>query len=90
MLIGNAALYLVALAIVQDGQDHEWTADVLFWAVVASLVLVRYADIVWLRGATATGAFASIVDWQRYVFGLLALASIVWLLAHLVAVAGGL
>jgi hypothetical protein len=82
MLAGNAALYLVALAIALRGPEYRWTTDVGFWAVVASLALVRYADITALGGATASGGPASLSDWHRYVRGLLPIAAAVWLIAH--------
>jgi hypothetical protein len=68
MLAGNAALYLLALAIAQQRQQAS-TKDVAFFAVVASLILVRYLDIAWLGGATASGKPASLGDWYRYVAG---------------------
>lgn len=85
MLVGNAALYLIALAIVEKGRDGAWTTDVAFWAVVVSLMLVRYVDIALLSGATASGKPASLRDWSRYMGRLLLFASVVWIVAHAVA-----
>jgi hypothetical protein len=88
MLVGNAGLFLVALAIAEKGSGGTWTADVAFWAVVASLVLVRHLDIARLGGATASGSPASLRDWYRYTGWLLLVASVVWLIAHAVALVG--
>lgn len=85
MLAGNAILYLLALTIVQQGHRRASTTDVAFFAVVASLILVRYLDIAWLRGATASGKPASLGDWYRYVAWLLPLSLAVWIIARATA-----
>jgi hypothetical protein len=82
MLAGNAILYLLALTIVQQGHRRASTTDVAFFAVVASLILVRYLDIAWLGGATASGKPASLGDWYRYVAWLLPLSLAVWIIAR--------
>jgi hypothetical protein len=84
MLVGNAVLYLVAVAITQHGHERAWTTDAAFWTAVASLVLVRYVDIALLGGATSSGEPASFSDWYRYAGRLLLLATA----AHAVALIG--
>lgn len=84
MLAGNVVLYLLALAIVQHGQQAS-TRDVAFFAVVASLILVRYLDITRLGGATGSGGPASLGDWYRYVACLLPLSLAVWITARAMA-----
>jgi hypothetical protein len=42
MILGNGALYMTALAITQRTPPATWAVDTLFWATIASLVLVRY------------------------------------------------
>ena len=88
MLAGNAALYLTALAIAQQGRESAWIADAAFWGIVGSLALVRYADIARLGGATASGEPASLVDWRRYVRRLLVLSFAGWIIARAVAQVG--
>ena len=85
MLVGNAILYLFAVAIMQQGHQRAWITDVGFWATVGSLVLVRYVDVGLLGGATASGEPASRRDWHRYVARLLPVSSVVWIIAHAVA-----
>ncbi len=82
MFFGNifGAFALVFIAQHRGGFWH--TADVVFWAATASLVLVRYVDIKFLDGCTATGDRASMRHWVRYAGVLLALAIVVWALAH--------
>ena len=85
MLVGNAALYLAAVAITQQVHQRAWTADAVFWAAVVSLVLVRYVDIALLGGATAAGEPASFSDWYRYAGRLFVIALAVWIIAHAAA-----
>lgn len=84
MLVGNAALYLAAVGITIGSDERAWTADAVFWAAVASLVLVRYVDITRLRGLTGSGEPASVGDWYRYVGRLFLVSVTVWILAHAV------
>jgi hypothetical protein len=85
MLVGNAILYLFAVAITQRGYERGWVADAGFWAAVGSLVLVRYVDVALLGGATASGGPASRRDWHRYVARLLPVSFVLWIIAHAVA-----
>jgi hypothetical protein len=85
MLAGNGILCLTALAIAQQRRERAWTADAIFWMVVASLVIVRYLDIAQLGGTTAAGEPASLRDGYRYAGWLLLLALGVWIVAHAVA-----
>jgi hypothetical protein len=82
MLGGNAALSLTAIGIAQQGPECTWVADFTFWAVAASLVLVRYLDIALLGGTTASGDPASVGAWYGYSWRLLLVASAVWIIAH--------
>jgi hypothetical protein len=84
MLGGNAALSLIALGIAQPGLEDTLIADVAFWVIATSLVLVRYLDIRLLAGATASGEAASFGDWRRYSTWLVLVALTVWIGAHLV------
>jgi hypothetical protein len=84
MLGGNAALSLLAIGIARQGPERTWVTDAVFWTVAASLVLVRYLDIVLLGGATASGEPASLCDWHRYSWRLLLVALAVWIIAHAV------
>lgn len=81
MMLGNAALSLITIGIALRGPERAWLADVAFWTVVASLVLVRYLDIAWLGGTTASGGPASLGAWRRYSWQLLLLALALWIAA---------
>jgi hypothetical protein len=82
MLLGNAVLSLIAFRIAQRGHERTWITDAAFWTVVASLVLVRYLDIVRLGGTTASGEPAAFRDWRGYSWRLLLIALAVWIAAH--------
>jgi hypothetical protein len=82
MFLGNVVLAFCILFIVQNQGRFFLAADWVFWIGVASLVLVRYADIRFLDGCTVTGARASITHWIRYAVLLIACSAGVWALAH--------
>lgn len=82
MFAGNMvfAFSLVFLLLNQGGFFHP--ADWVYWIAVASLVSVRYLDVRFWDGQTATGRRASMRDWSRYATLLLAGAVVVWGIAH--------
>ena len=82
MLLGNAVLALSAVFILHNTVGFLHAADVVFWCTAASLVLVRYIDIQFLNGLTATGAPASTRHWIKYTILLLVCSAVVWALAH--------
>jgi hypothetical protein len=85
MFFGNVVLAFSILFIFENRGGFLHTADWVFWIDVASLMLVRYADIRFLNGCTATGARASVAHWIRYAALLIACSTAVWVLAHIVS-----
>ncbi len=83
MLFGNAALALLAVHIAKTGSLTA--ADMLFWAVAAVMVGVRYIDITRFGGLTTEGEPASLRHWQRYTGYLLAAATGLYAVARAVA-----
>jgi hypothetical protein len=82
MLFGNAVLALSAVFIFHNTAGFFHTADAVFWCAVASLVLVRYLDVRFLDGLTATGARASTRHWVKYTVLLVVCSAVVWAFAH--------
>ncbi len=82
MFFGNLSLVFSAIFIFQKGGGFFQWADGFFWMALASLVLVRYVDIRFLDGCTATGGYASVKDWIRYAALLTACSAAVWMRAH--------
>jgi hypothetical protein len=82
MLFGNALLAFALVFILHNESGFLHTADGVFWITVAVLVLVRYLDIRFCGGLTATGAPASSRHWVKYVVLLLAVSTTAWILAH--------
>jgi hypothetical protein len=56
--------------------------DLLFWAVVLSILLVRYVDIKYLKGVNYEGLPATMEDWRKYVKYFSIIAAGLWLLVH--------
>ncbi|MEN6333851.1 MAG: hypothetical protein ABFE01_06280 [Phycisphaerales bacterium] len=82
MFSGNMLLVLSLLFIVKSRGGFFHPADWVFWIAVVSLVFVRYLDIKFLDGCTATGAYASMTHWTRYAAMLVIFAIVAWGLAH--------
>jgi hypothetical protein len=84
MFFGNAILFISIIFIFEheDGMFH--TADAVFWITVVALVFVRYLDIKFCGGLTATGLPASMSHWIKYTILLLICSTAVWALAHAV------
>lgn len=82
MFLGNMILFICLVLIYDNTGGFLHAADMVFWVTVASLVLVRYLDIRFLNGRTATDAPASITHWVRYTVLIVACSAAVWALAH--------
>jgi hypothetical protein len=82
MLGGNVLLALSLIFIFRNQGSFFHPADGVFWITVAALVLVRYLDIRFLNGQTATEEEASLTDWVRYAVLLPVCAMVLWAMAH--------
>jgi len=80
LLAGNAALLMLAVLIFH--RRGFSALDVVFWAIVAALVLIRYLDITRLKGLTSNSEPATLKHWRMYVIRLLGASAILWGLAH--------
>jgi hypothetical protein len=85
LLVGNAILAISLVFILHNRSGFFHAADGVFWITAMALVLVRYLDIRYFHGQTATGAPASIRHWVRYAVGLAVCAAAGWVLAHAVS-----
>jgi len=83
MLLGNAVLALSAVFILHNTTGFFHTADVVFWCTAASLLMVRYIDIRFLNGLTATGVPTSMRHWIKYTIILIVCSAAVWTFAHM-------
>jgi len=88
MVVGNMALAFLAMGIFEQNWWPPTWRDAAFWAVVASLAVVRFVDIRLLGGRTGEGEPASESHLRRYIVGLIVVAGGLWALAHLAARAG--
>ena len=80
IMAGNFAL-LVLLVLVIQKRAFSYL-DIVFWAVVAALLFIRYADIKWLKGLGPDAQPATMKDWASYARLLFVLAGGVWVIAH--------
>jgi hypothetical protein len=82
MAIGNVALFFSAMLIARDGGITLSILDAVYWAVILSLLAVRYLDIRHFKGDTANGVPATMRDYRTYAWMTLALGTVIWLAAH--------
>ena len=80
VMVGNFALLIFMGLIVQKGTFS--VLDIVFWAVVATVLFIRYADIKWLRGIGPDLQPATMKDWAKHARLLTIIAGGVWVLAH--------
>ena len=80
MAFGNLLLIITAFCIAQ--QKAGIVLDVIFWAVVAGIVLVRYIDITVFNGQTTENTPATLKDWREYSLALFAISVLIWAVAH--------
>jgi hypothetical protein len=80
IMVGNFALLVLLVLIVQR---RSFTyIDLIFWAVVAAVLFIRYADIKWLEGLGADAQPATMKDWTKYARLLIIVAGGAWVVAH--------
>ena len=84
ILLGNAILFLAAIFIFRHKGETFHTADIIFWGTAVTLIFVRYLDIKFYNGLTATGQPASMVHWRKYAILLLICSTLIWVLAHII------
>jgi hypothetical protein len=89
MLVANVILVISALSIVRNGGVSFSLADVVFWAAAAGAIWLRHVDVSRLGGETVYGRPATMADWRRYAVLLLAVAVVVWVVAHAAGWAAG-
>jgi len=77
---GNFALLIIMALIVQKRTFSY--LDIAFWAVVAALLFIRFADVKWLHGTGSDSGPATMKDWASYARLLLVIAGGVWAATH--------
>jgi hypothetical protein len=81
MAIGNLALFMIAILIIQRRSFSAF--DMAYWLIVVALIVVRYVDITRFDGRTASAEPATLRHFRRYALGLLVSAGSVWTGVHL-------
>jgi hypothetical protein len=82
LLLGNIMLLVVAGQLFSGGGKFSWL-DILYWLLVFLILLARYADIRYFKGATIEGRPSSMQDWRRHALILILLAGLAWIAIHL-------
>jgi hypothetical protein len=82
MAIGNFTLMICAAHIIMGESVSTRTSDIIFWCVVAAMIIVRFLDIKFLDGLTVTDKPATLAHWRKYAFILIICSGIIWAAAH--------
>ncbi|MCJ7777391.1 MAG: hypothetical protein MUP16_03665 [Sedimentisphaerales bacterium] len=82
MFLGNFALLICAANILMGESSSTRTSDIIFWGAVAAMIIVRFLDIKFLNGLTATGEPATLAQWRKYAIMLIICSGIIWAAAH--------
>jgi hypothetical protein len=83
MLIGNFVLAALAITI-YSAKGFPSGKDVAFGVTVLFLLAIRYVDIRYLNGRTASDEPAGPKVYRNYAIGLLIISLVAWTTAHLV------
>jgi len=83
MFLGNFALMICAANIFMGESSSTRISDIIFWCAVVAMIIVRFLDIKFLDGQTATGEPASIKHWCKYAIVLAVISAAIWSAAHL-------
>jgi hypothetical protein len=83
MFFGNFLLIICAAHIFMGESGSTRTSNIIFWSAVVAMITVRFFDIKFLDGQTATGQPASIKHWRRYAIMLAVISAAIWTAAHL-------
>ncbi|HEX5042493.1 MAG TPA: hypothetical protein VFV75_06280 [Candidatus Polarisedimenticolaceae bacterium] len=86
MLLGNAALVLLAAALLHD-PAWSWR-DATFFATAASVVLVRAVDSLRLGGLTADGKPSTAAHVRRHAIVMVLCSGVAWAAAKVIARSG--
>lgn len=85
MFLGNAALGMSAIVILNGTGGALSAADAVYAVFVPLLIGVRYVDITRYNGVTAYGQPATIAHWKRYAAVLVVGSAGVWGACHAAA-----
>jgi len=84
MLFGNVILFFTTISIFQHKREIFHTADIIFWGIVATLVLARYLDIKFWPDTTPKGTPVTMAHWRKYAVVLLICSTSLWVIAHVI------
>ena len=82
MFLGNFALMICAANVLMGEGGSTRISDIIFWCAVAAMLAVRFLDIKFLDGQTATGEPATLAHWRKYAVLLIIFSAVLWSVAH--------
>ncbi len=86
MILGPLCLFLLAFALTKQPPGWFRVLDLAFFALLGSIILVRWLEFRSGRAQTATGEPATAADLRKYTVMMVALGFVVWIGANLLEV----
>jgi hypothetical protein len=83
-IFGGIAVLIYCAVFVAMGK-YPGTADLLYWIIVAAILLLRFVDIKFLNGETLDNKPATINHWRIYALKISVASGILYALAKFVA-----
>lgn len=80
--LGSLLLFLILILIIIGSQEALFVMNIIFWFVVAGLVLTRYIDIKVFHGKTNDDQPATMKNWLSYSVGLIMMSGLFWVLSQ--------
>ena len=80
--LGSMLLLILSILIVIGSQRQVIILNVVFWSVVAGLMITRYVDIEVLNGQSAGDKQEKLKDWLGYLIRLTIVSGLFWFLSH--------
>ena len=85
---GNIILFLCLTYIFHNRVCGLVLVDLGYWLTVVAMIVVRWVDIRFYHGDTATGEPATLFLWRKYSVRLVIIALVAWIVIHLLAWSG--
>lgn len=83
-IFGGIAVLIYCAVFIAMGKNPG-LADLIYWLIAVTIVLVRFVDIKFLKGETLDSKPATLKDWRRYSVRLLLAAGLLYFIAKILA-----
>jgi hypothetical protein len=83
-LLGNAIAFFTLLAIFSHKGPAFYSTDIIFWCIIATLVLARFIDFRVWGGTTDKGELITFSHFRKYTTIIVFSAFVLWAIVHII------